>query len=80
LSGKIPRGLHAARGGKMGEVVEVDSKGRIAIPSSIRNKFGLGKGKQSVVEIRGDEIVVFRVFVEHTVEERGTNMKDFLED
>jgi DNA-binding transcriptional regulator/RsmH inhibitor MraZ len=29
-----------ARGGKMGEVVQIDSKGRIVIPRPIRNRGG----------------------------------------
>lgn len=45
----------------MGEVVEMDNKGRIAIPSSIRNRFGLNEGAHLVVETRDDEIVVCKI-------------------
>jgi AbrB family looped-hinge helix DNA binding protein len=47
-----------AKGGKMGEVVEVDEKGRILIPISIRNTLGIEKGVKLVLEIRGSEIVM----------------------
>jgi AbrB family looped-hinge helix DNA binding protein len=38
----------------MGEVVEMGSKRRIVIPSSIRNKFALREASQPVVDIRDD--------------------------
>ena len=64
----------------MGEVVEIDSKGRIVIPSSIRNKFGLSDGARLVIEIRDDEIVLLRI-VSKTTEQsnnKADSLKDFL--
>jgi len=62
----------------MREVVEVDSKGRIVIPNSIRSKFGFKEGTQLVIEIRSDEIVV-RKIPEETVDHiKPDNLKDFL--
>ena len=43
--------------GKIGEVVEVDSKGRIVIPVSIRDRFGIGGGSKLVLELRDSEIL-----------------------
>ncbi|MGD0550677.1 MAG: AbrB/MazE/SpoVT family DNA-binding domain-containing protein [Candidatus Bathyarchaeia archaeon] len=35
----------------MGEIVEVDEKGRIVIPATVREKLGVGKGSQLTLEI-----------------------------
>jgi AbrB family looped-hinge helix DNA binding protein len=68
-----------AIGGKMGEIVEMDSKGRIVIPSSIRNRFGLGEGALLLIEIRGDEIVLSGIAVEAEQAKPGADsFKDFL--
>jgi AbrB family looped-hinge helix DNA binding protein len=48
----------------MGEVVQIDSKGRIVIPSSVRSKFELEEETPLLVEIRGDEIVLSRLVTE----------------
>jgi AbrB family looped-hinge helix DNA binding protein len=48
----------------MGEVVEVDSNGRIVIPISIRDKLGIENGVRLVLEIKGDEIVLTRLVEE----------------
>ena len=64
----------------MGEVVEIDSKGRIVIPSSIRNKFGLSDGARLVIEIRDDEIVLLRIVSKTTEQsdDKADSLKDFL--
>jgi len=78
LSGKIPRGLHIARGGEMGEVVEMDSKGRVVIPSEIRNKLGLSETSTLVVDIRGEEIVLHGISKQFVMESETDNLTDFL--
>jgi len=45
----------------MGEMVEVDSKGRIVIPIHIRNTLGIEKGAKLILEIRHSEIVITRL-------------------
>jgi len=67
-----------AIGGKMGEVVEIDSKGRIVIPSSIRNKLGLSAGTALVVDIKGDEIVLSQIATEVVNQVKPDDLKDFL--
>lgn len=62
----------------MGEVVEVDSKRRIVIPSPIRNKFGLSEGAQLVVEIRDDGIALHKIATETPEKIRSDNLKRFL--
>ena len=62
----------------MGEIVEVDSKGRIVIPSSIRSKLGLGEGTQLVLEVRGDEVVLSRILTVSPALDRENSLKDFL--
>lgn len=63
----------------MGEVVEVDSKGRIVIPSSIRSKLGLEKGTSLQAEVRGDEIVLSKIVAEaEQVESEANSLKGFL--
>jgi len=64
----------------MGEVVEVDSKGRIVIPISIRNKLALKEGDQLVAEIRSDEIVIYRVLEENVLPIKSNGLKDFLSE
>jgi AbrB family looped-hinge helix DNA binding protein len=66
----------------MGEVVETDSKGRIVIPSSIRNKFGLDKGSQLLIESRDNEIVLSQI-VPKALEKTNTqtdSLKGFLSE
>jgi len=53
----------------MGEIVEVDEKGRIVIPSSIRTKLGLGEGTQLVVAIISDQITISRIQVQPAEED-----------
>lgn len=60
----------------MGEIVEVDSKGRIVIPSSIRNKLGVREGTQ----FKGDEIVLHRILEEVVDQTEPDNLKNFLTD
>jgi len=62
----------------MGEVVEVDSKGRIVIPSSIRNKFGLSEGTQLVIEIGDDKIVLSNIPNKATNQAKENSLRDFL--
>jgi len=62
----------------MREVVEVDSKGRIVIPCEIRDKLGLSESSILVVDIRGDEIVVHRVYEQSVKELESDNLKSFL--
>jgi len=62
----------------MGEIVEMDSKGRIVIPSSIRNKFGLSDGVHLVIEIRGDEIVVCKIHGAAAESVKENDLDDFL--
>jgi len=64
----------------MGEMVEVDSKGRIVIPSSIRSRFGLNAGAQLVVDIRNDEVVLSRIVTGaiEQVKDTADSLKDFL--
>jgi AbrB family looped-hinge helix DNA binding protein len=64
----------------MGEIVEVDSKGRIVIPSSIRNKLGLSEGTTLVVEVKGDEVVLSRILTESPARDKENSLKDFLCD
>jgi AbrB family looped-hinge helix DNA binding protein len=66
-----------ARGGKMGEVVQIDSKGRIVIPRPIRNRLGLREGTQVLVEATGEEIVLSRVQIQ-PAKEGPQELKSFL--
>jgi len=62
----------------MGEIVEVDSQGRIVIPSSIRNKFGLKEGTQLAVETKSDGIAVHKISEIGVNRTKSDNPKDFL--
>ena len=42
----------------MGEIVEMDGKGRIVIPKGIREKLDLSEGKKLSVETDGNRIVL----------------------
>ena len=62
----------------MGEVVEMDSKGRVVIPSEIRNKLGLSETSTLVVDIRGEEIVLHGISKQFVMESETDNLTDFL--
>lgn len=61
----------------MGEIVEMDEKGRIVIPISVRNTFGIEKGVKLVLEIRGNEIVITKIEIQPAKEE-PEELKGFL--
>jgi len=67
-----------ARGGKMAEIVEVDEKGRIVIPSSIRDKLGIERGAKLVLEVGDNEIVLSRIDVFQPKKEESQELKAFL--
>ncbi len=74
-----PTVLPYARGGKMGEVVEVDEKGRILIPISMRNALGIEKGLKLVLDIRGREIVIARIDIQPAKDD-PEELKGFLQN
>lgn len=61
----------------MGEIVEMDSKGRILIPISIRNTLGIEKGVKLVLEIRDNQIVITRIEIQ-PAKEGHQELKGFL--
>jgi AbrB family looped-hinge helix DNA binding protein len=63
----------------MGEIVEVDEKGRILIPISIRNTLGIEKGVKLVLEIRGSEIVITRIEIQPAKQDPEA-LKGFLQN
>lgn len=66
----------------MGEVVEVDEKGRILIPISIRNILSIEKGIKLVLEVRDNQIVITRIEPQLTklTEEQPEELKSFLQN
>jgi len=64
--------------GRWERLLRLDEKRRIVIPNSIRNKLGLSDGAQLVVEIKGDDIVRYRISTEEGGANKREPLKDFL--
>jgi len=64
----------------MGEVVEVDEKGRIVIPGDVRDKLGLKKGDSISLEVQDHSIVLAKLETEPIVGGNENMLKSFLSD
>ncbi len=58
----------------------MNGKGRILIPSDVRNMLGLKRGDSLYVEIRGNDIVLKTLRVEPVEKSPAENLKEFLSD
>jgi len=62
----------------MGWIVRLNGKGRIVIPGEVREKLGIKKGDNLVLDIRDDEIVL-AILREKKAENSGKeHLKSFL--
>ena len=62
----------------MGWIVRLNGKGRIVIPGEVREKLGIKKGDNLILEIRGNEIVLFPYDARAKENLKKDDLKDFL--
>jgi len=62
----------------MGWIVRLNGKGRIVIPGEVREKLGLKKGDNLILEISGNEIVLHPYDMKATESLKKDDLKDFL--
>jgi len=62
----------------MGWIVRLNGKGRIMIPSEVREKLGIKKGDNLILEIRDNQLVLLTYDGEATNHAKKQELKDFL--
>jgi len=59
-------------------IVRLNGKGRIVIPGEVREKLGIKKGDNLILEINGNEIVLFPYGTKAKENLKKDDLKDFL--
>lgn len=77
-SGKIPPCLNMPKGGKMGWITRLNGKGRLVIPGQVRERLGLERGDNLVLEIKGNEIVLYTYAAKVMENSKKDDLEDFL--
>ncbi len=60
----------------MGEIVEIDDKGRIVIPKNVRDQLGFVDGSKLVIESDGKKIILRGLELKEVDEEESVKKND----
>ena len=63
----------------MGWIVRLNGKGRVVIPIEIREKLGIKKGDNLMLDVREDEITLTILSGKKAENSRAIHLKSFLE-
>ena len=61
-----------------GWIVRLNGKGRIVIPGEVREKVGIKKGDNLILEIKGNEILLIPYDTKATGNMKKDDLQDFL--
>ena len=62
----------------MGWIVRLDEKGRLVIPNEVREKVGIKKGEDLVLEIKNENIILTKLNSRITEDTKKNELREFL--